>query len=157
THDEQRLEMALAQMAPDLGCIAAGEAIRARLRGDIIQEAVGVARGKIHVPLEWRAEPCARLLGGARPLGAENRQAALPCQLAKQRPVVLHRMRCQDGETVPGCLPESIQSDPLQEGKHSQISDGRTTAASHFQSKLVRRERRRCSNKDLSSCPGYRC
>ena len=121
-HDEQRLEAALAQMAADVGRIAAREAIGARPPGDVLKKAVGVARGQVHVPLEGRAEPRSRLLGRARAMGEEDMQVDRLRQLAKQRPVVLHRMRCQDGEAHGRCI--SLTPCPLAKSRQGLVEGG---------------------------------
>src|SRR5262249_4902417 len=107
-HDEERLEAALPEMTADVRRIATREALGAGPPSDVLKEAVGVAGGQVDIPREGRAEPRSRLVSRARPMGEEDMQVDLLRQLAKQRSVILHWMRRQDGDAHGSCISPTL-------------------------------------------------
>src|SRR5262249_22105852 len=98
SRDQQGVEAACTQVPADAWRVATGEAVRARLPGDVLKEAVGVAAGQVDVPVERSAVARPRLLRRARPVREEDMEVDDLRQRAEERRIVLHRMRCQDGE-----------------------------------------------------------
>src|SRR5262245_43190283 len=98
--NEYCVELSLAKEFPDSGSVTAGKVVQARLRRDIPQEDVIVARVEVDVPVKLNAESGTGLIALCRSMRIKDLQVKPLRKRSKQGCVILDRMRSNDSEAA---------------------------------------------------------